>query len=61
MIQKTGDRRQDKRDRRWETGDRRWRFGDGRCTDRKKSAKIEVSTNIYSWGGVKLIYHFNDI
>ena len=31
-------------------------------TDRKKSAKI-VSTNIYSWGGVKLIFHlnFNDI
>ena len=29
----------------------------------KKSAKIEMSTNIYSWVGVKLIYHlnFNDI
>ena len=32
-------------------------------TDRKKSAKIEISMNIYSWGGVKLRYHlnFNDI
>ena len=29
----------------------------------KKSARIEMSTNIYSWVGVKLIYHlnFNDI
>ena len=29
----------------------------------KKRAKIEISTNIYSWGGVKLKYHlnFNDI
>ena len=26
-------------------------------TDRKKSAKIEIATNIYSWVGVKLIYH----
>ena len=25
----------------------------------KKSAKIEMSTNIYSWVGVKLIYHLN--
>ena len=32
-------------------------------TYRKNSAKIEISTNIYSWVGVKLIYHlnFNDI
>ena len=27
------------------------------CTARKKSAKIEHSINIYSWGGVKPIYH----
>ena len=28
----------------------------GSCTVRKNSAKIEISTNIYSWGGVKAIY-----
>ena len=28
----------------------------GQCTDRKKSVKIEISKNIYLWGGVKVIY-----
>ena len=28
-------------------------------TVRKNSAKMEMSTNIYSWGGVKVIYRWN--